>query len=114
MLRRKIVGEVFQQRRPVDAFAPNGYGLHNMAGNAWEWCADWFTSRRRIDAGDTRPAINPQGPGEGQNRVMRGGSYLCHPSYCWRYRNAARSSATPDTSTGHIGFRCVADIGEKG
>lgn len=81
---------------PVDAFAPNGYGLHNMAGNAWEWCSDWFS--------------NPRGAASGTHRVMRGGSYLCHPSYCWRYRNGARSASTPDTATGHVGFRCVRDI----
>lgn len=94
---------------PVDAFAPNGFGLHNMAGNAWEWCSDWFSSRRL--AGDSSaPIINPRGPDSGTHRVMRGGSFLCHPSYCWRYRNAARSASTPDTATGHVGFRCVRDL----
>jgi formylglycine-generating enzyme len=81
---------------PVDAFMPNGFGLHNMAGNAWEWCSDWFS--------------NPRGAASGTHRVMRGGSYLCHPSYCWRYRTAARSASTPDTATGHVGFRCVRDL----
>jgi formylglycine-generating enzyme len=94
---------------PVDAFAPNGFNLHNMSGNAWEWCNDWFTSRRFAGDGAS-PVVDPVGAASGTHRVMRGGSYLCHPSYCWRYRNAARSASTPDTSTGHVGFRCVRDI----
>jgi formylglycine-generating enzyme len=80
----------FYGTAPVDAFAANGYGLFNMAGNTWEWCADWSIRRRH-------PA-HPAGPSDGELRVLRGGSYLCHPSYCWRYRNAARSSSTPDSA----------------
>lgn len=97
---------------PVDAYPPNGYGLHQMAGNCWEWCADWYHSRWHRDAvrqAGGAPLQDPRGPDEGLERVMRGGSHLCHPSYCWRYRNAARSAASPDSTTGHIGFRCVAD-----
>ncbi|MEG9552644.1 SUMF1/EgtB/PvdO family nonheme iron enzyme [Streptomyces baarnensis] len=74
---------------PVTAYEPNGQGLHNTSGNVWEWCADAF------------------GPGE---RVIRGGSYLCHASYCNRYRVAARSHNTPDSSTGHGGFRRARDL----
>lgn len=91
---------------PVDAFDPNGYGLYNTVGNVWEWCADWFSSTWHLSAARQ----NPLGPPSGAARVMRGGSYLCHPSYCNRYRVAARSSNTQDSSTTNTGFRCVRDI----
>lgn len=90
---------------PVDAYPPNGYGLHNMTGNVWEWCGDWFAP----DAYRTLTRDDPTGPPAGTHRVMRGGSYLCHESYCCRYRVAARSATTPDSSTGNIGFRCARD-----
>ena len=90
---------------PVDAFAPNGYGLYGVVGNVWEWCADWFDRRHHVSA----TTVNPVGPAAGAARVMKGGSYLCHKSYCNRYRVAARSSNTPDSSTTNIGFRCVRD-----
>jgi formylglycine-generating enzyme required for sulfatase activity len=90
---------------PVDTFAPNGYGLYNMTGNVWEWCADWFDPGYYARS----PRRSPPGPDRGTHRVMRGGSYLCHASYCRRYRVAARSANTPDSSTGNLGFRVVAD-----
>ncbi|XP_050315072.1 formylglycine-generating enzyme-like [Anthonomus grandis grandis] len=78
---------------PVDEFPPNKFGLHNMAGNVWEWVQDgWQT--------------DPE-----NSKVKKGGSFLCHESYCWRYRCAARSTNTKDSSAGNLGFRCAADAG---
>ncbi|WP_425455581.1 formylglycine-generating enzyme family protein [Cohnella phaseoli] len=91
----------YEGTAPVDAYKPNGYGLYNMAGNVWEWCADWFTPAYHR----ATPNANPRFEQPTGIRSMRGGSYLCHRSYCNRYRVAARSSNTPDSSTGNAGFR---------
>jgi formylglycine-generating enzyme required for sulfatase activity len=91
----------FAGTAPVGSFPPNGYGLHDVTGNVWEWTADWF------DPGyyAASPPEDPPGPASGTHRVMRGGSYLCHASYCNRYRVDSRSANTPDSSTGNLGFR---------
>jgi len=91
---------------PVNTYPPNGYGFYTITGNAWEWCSDWFHPAYHVTA--TRK--NPVGPLEGAAKVMKGVSYLCHKSYCNRYRVAARTSNTPDSSTTNISFRCVRDV----
>jgi len=96
----------FERTSPVGAFPPNGYGLFDMAGNVWEWTVDEY-----------RPMRSPQGgacctvargcPGEVPQKVVKGGSHLCAPNYCLRYRPAARQGQAVDTATSHLGFRCV-------
>jgi len=98
------VEDGFLATAPVRSFPPNGFGLYEVSGNVWEWCSDWFLPKYYR----TAPAENPQGPTIGRGRVMRGGSFLCHDSYCNRYRVAARSSNGPDSASSNCGFRTAA------
>jgi formylglycine-generating enzyme required for sulfatase activity len=102
---RNIAADGYVSTAPVDAFPPNAFGLHNVTGNVWEWCGDWLDVGYYA-RGDT---VNPRGPATGELRVQRGGSYLCHRSYCRRYRVSARFGSEPTSSAGHTGFRVAAD-----
>jgi formylglycine-generating enzyme required for sulfatase activity len=114
---RNTKADHFERTAPVKSFAPNGYGLYDMAGNVWEWCSDWY----RADAYAlwARPGlplvVDPRGPPESYDpsepyalkRVTRGGSFLCHVTYCESYRPSARRGTAFDSGASHIGFRCV-------
>lgn len=89
---------------PVDAYRPNDLGLYNVVGNVWEWCADWFSTNHSASL-----VTDPAGPDHGSGKVLKGGSYLCHESYCNRYRLGARTANTIDSSTGNTGFRVAGD-----
>lgn len=107
----------FARTAPVKSFPPNGYGLYDMAGNVWEWCSDWYRADEYTRRAGGGAVANPQGPTESWDpgepwapkRVTRGGSFLCHVSYCESYRPGARRGTSPDTGMSHLGFRCVAD-----
>ncbi|MEV8214976.1 formylglycine-generating enzyme family protein [Leifsonia sp. NPDC077715] len=102
---------------PVGSYPPNGYGLYDLIGNVWEWTSDYYAPRhmvpgeRPVEAG-ARPSLLSAGTSDPSpvRRVLKGGSYLCSPEYCLRFRPAARSPQTEDTATTHIGFRCAADV----
>ncbi|WP_110637077.1 formylglycine-generating enzyme family protein [Salinicola salarius] len=89
---------------PVKAFAPNGWGLWQMVGNVWEWCSDPFDA----DYYANSPELDPRGPDASECRSLRGGSWMCHDSYCNRYRNSARIGSPPDSTSQNVGFRTVA------
>jgi sulfatase modifying factor 1 len=97
----------------VGSFPPNGYGLYDMTGNVWEWTSDLFNDRSptsQRSGGSVNQSFDPKKPTETALHVIKGGSYLCAPNYCSRYRPAARESESPDTGTTHIGFRLVKNL----
>jgi sulfatase modifying factor 1 len=118
--RQNLNADGYERTSPVTAFPPNGYGVHDMIGNVWEWTADWYAARHEADAPKACCIPeNPRGAREEDSydphqpniriprKVIKGGSHLCAPNYCRRYRPAARHAEAVDTSTNHLGFRCV-------
>jgi sulfatase modifying factor 1 len=118
--RENLKADGYERTSPVTAFPPNGYGLHDMIGNVWEWTSSWWSTKHEADA--PKPCCIPENPRGGREeqsydpclpniriprKVLKGGSHLCAPNYCRRYRPAARHAEPIDTSTSHVGFRCV-------
>ena len=108
----------YEGTAPVGSYPPNGYGLHDMIGNVWEWTTDWYQAHAEIShpcctidnprGGDQERSHDPDAARQPiPRKVMKGGSHLCAPNYCQRYRPAARMPQPIDTSTSHLGFRCI-------
>ena len=115
-----LLQDGFERTAPVGSFPANGYGLHDMAGNVWQWTSDWFqahadavasaccsASFKNPRGGDQEQSIDPRDTIRIPRKVLKGGSFLCAPNYCLRYRPAARIAQPIDTGTCHVGFRCV-------
>jgi len=95
---------------PAHMFAQTEVGLHNMIGNVWEWTSDWWQVNHHHHSQMEKESKNPSGPKFGRDKVKKGGSFMCHKDHCYRYRCAARSQNTPDSSAHNLGFRCAADL----
>ena len=121
-----LAADGFERTSPVTAFPPNGYGLHDMIGNVWEWTTDWYSPKHEADA--PKACCIPENPRGGledasydsrdpkcriPRKVLKGGSHLCAPNYCRRYRPAARHAEPIDTSASHVGFRCITRRGSR-
>ncbi len=112
---RNSAADGFARTAPVGSYPPNGFGLHDMAGNVWEWCADWYRRDLYASRAGRGVVVNPPGPDRSTDpgrpftplRVQRGGSFLCNDGYCSRYRPSARQGGAPDTGMSHVGFRCA-------
>jgi sulfatase modifying factor 1 len=112
---RNTAADGYERTSPVKAFPPNGYGLYDMSGNVWQWCSDWYQRDLYRERGSRGVIVNPTGPERSSDparpfmsqRCQKGGSFLCHDSYCSRYRPSARHGCSPDTGMSHVSFRCV-------
>ena len=112
--KRNSMEDGYAYTAPVDAYGPqNEYGVYNMVGNVWEWVDDWWATDHEVSMGEEGSEAvqeNPRGPDKGIEKVKKGGSFLCHKKFCYRYRNAARFKVEVDNGTQNSGFRCAKDI----